>query len=70
MKNTNETHFVVNMDNKQTIGFIENSYLKYSDVFSGEENMGIVVRVRGGTNAYLLAAFLIFKSSCTIVPHF
>ena len=44
MENLNETHFVVNLDNGRTLGFPEDTIVKYAEVVSSGESMTMVVR--------------------------
>lgn len=59
---TTETHFVVNMDNKKTLGFKGQEKVDYADVASGGEGMTLVFRLSGGVNSKLEAPFMIFMN--------
>ena len=62
LENFDETHFVVNMDDGQTLGFIGNDNVKYANMVSGGENMTMVVRLSGGRNAMIQTPFMIFQN--------
>ena len=48
MEIVDETHFLINVDNKKTLGFCGDQAMKYSDVVSSKEAMTMVVRVTRG----------------------
>jgi len=48
VENIDETHFVLNMDNGKTLGFIAENEVKHVDVSSGGDGMTMVFRVTGG----------------------
>ena len=48
IKNINETHFVINVDNGCILGFQEDTIVKYADVVFGGDNMTMVVRISKG----------------------
>jgi hypothetical protein len=52
IKNIDETHFVINMDNGRTLEFQENTTVKYADVVSGGDSMTMVVRISGGASIF------------------
>lgn len=62
VENIDETHFVVNMDNKKTIAVKGTDTVKYQDVVSGGEGMTLVVRITGGAEARVHAAMMIFQN--------
>lgn len=62
VENADETHFVFNMDNGKTLGFIGNNQVKYADVVSGGESITMVVRITGGQRAAIQPPMLIFKN--------
>jgi hypothetical protein len=47
IKNIDETHFVISMDNDRTLGFRRDTTVKYADVVSGGDNMTMVIRFYG-----------------------
>lgn len=67
-ENADETHFVFNMDNGRTLGFIGDNDVKYADVVSGGEPITMVVRLTGGVNASIQPTMLIFKNQARSYP--
>lgn len=51
MQNTDETQFIRNFDNGDTLGFAGVNYVKYGDLFSGGERFTMMVRLSGGPNS-------------------
>ena len=45
IENVDETHFVVNMGNGRTLGFMGDNVVKYVDIVLGGESMIMVVRI-------------------------
>ena len=43
MENINKTHFIVNMDNSRTLGFWDDTSVKYTEVVSSGDSMTMVV---------------------------
>lgn len=62
VENLDETHFMLNMDNSRTLGFVGDENVKYADVSSGGEGMAMVVRLTGGRDAQIEPPFLIFEN--------
>ena len=62
VENMDETHFVFNMDDGKTLGFIGDNEVKYADVSSGGDPMTMVVRISGGANARLERTMMIFMN--------
>ena len=48
MSNLDETHFIINMDNRKTLGFSRDKKIRYTDVTSGGEGITMVVGLIGG----------------------
>ena len=63
LENADATHFVINMDNRRTLGFSGESVVKYADAVWGGEGMTIVLRISRGRNARIEARFMGFKNS-------
>ena len=63
MENVDETHFLINVDNKKTLGFCGDQAVKYLDVVSGGEAMTMVVRVTGGVRGKIMAPLIIFTNA-------
>lgn len=61
VENSNEAHFVVNYDNGKTLGFWEDSEVRYADVVSGGEGMTMMVRLTGGSSSFLASPFMILQ---------
>ena len=68
MKNVDETHFVVNLDNDYTLGFRGDTTVKYTEVVSGGESMTMVIRISGGHRSMIEAPMLIFTNSSSNYP--
>ena len=62
VKNADETHFVIDMDNGSTLGFTGDEEVKYADVVSGGEGMNMLVRLSGGRDATIEPPFMVFKN--------
>lgn len=60
--NMDETHFVVNVENGRTLGFIGDESVKYADVSSGGDSMTMVLRISGGRHARIEHPFMIFQN--------
>ena len=48
IENANETHFIINYNNKKTLGFESGKHVKYVDVVSSGLRMTMVMKVIGG----------------------
>ena len=68
LKNVDEMHFVMNMDNGKTLGFRGNQAVKYADVISKGEAMTMVVRITGGVWAAIMAPMIIFTNQMRNYP--
>lgn len=66
--NADETHFIINVDNGHTLGFMGDSEVKYADVVSGGEGMTMVVRLSGGRDAMIEAPFMVFTNKKRSYP--
>ena len=42
-KNLDEIHFTINMDNRQTLSFWDDTFVKYVDIVAGGQAMTMVV---------------------------
>lgn len=62
VENADETHFLINVDDKKTLGFRGDDEVKYADVTSGGEGMTMLVRISGGALSMVEAPFMIFKN--------
>ena len=45
MKNLNETHFTINMNNGRTLEFRKNTIVKYTDVVVGGDAITMVIKI-------------------------
>lgn len=59
---TDETHFIINMDNLETLDKIGDQHVKYADVVSGGEGMTMMGRLSGGREAKIEPPFLAFQN--------
>ncbi|DAZ98192.1 TPA: hypothetical protein N0F65_005324 [Lagenidium giganteum] len=67
-RNMDETHFIINMDNKTTLDFRGQSRIKYHDVVSGWEGMTLVLLRRGGERACIEPPMMVFKNAISSYP--
>ena len=63
MENIDEIHFVINLDNKRTLGFWGDTSVKYIKVVSGRDSMTMVVRISWGRRYMIEAPILMFTST-------
>ena len=68
VENADETHFVFNLDNGKTRGFIGDNHVKYADVVSGGEPITMMLRITGGRRALMQPPMLIFKNNSRSHP--
>lgn len=57
-----ETHFIVNMDNRHTLGFRGDMEVKYANMVSGGMGITMVVKVIGGVHGRIAVPFIIFQN--------
>ena len=60
MENLDEIDFTRNMNNGRTLGFRENTIIKYTDVVASGHIITIVIRISGGPRSMVEAPMLIF----------
>ena len=68
MENIDEAHFVVNMDNGRTLGFRNDSVVKYADVVSGGDCMTVVIRISGRHRSLIETPMIIFTNAGSNYP--
>jgi hypothetical protein len=68
MENIDEMHFVVNLDNRHTLGFWGDINVKYAEVVSGGDSMTMVVRISGRRRSMIEAPMLIFTNAHRSYP--
>ena len=68
IKNVDDMHFVINMDNGRTLGFHGDQAVKYADVASGGEEMTLVVRITRGRRATIKPPINIFTNQTRNYP--
>jgi hypothetical protein len=68
IKNIDEMHFVVNLDNGHTLGFRGDTNVTYAKVVSGGDSMTMVVRISGGRRSMIKAPMLIFTNAHKSYP--
>lgn len=61
-RNADKTHFTFNVNNGNTLGFIEDNDVKYGYVVSDGEPITMMVCLTGGFNATIMHPILIFKN--------
>lgn len=67
-ENIDETHFIVNMDNKRTLGFRGDKEVKYVDMVSRGIGITMVVKVTEGVGGRISTPFLIFQNATSSYP--
>lgn len=70
MENTDENHFLINVDNKKKFGLRGDDEVKYADVKPGGDGMTIMVRIFGNADAMIQSPFIIFKNVDRNYPNF
>ena len=68
MENLGKTHFDVNLDNGQTLGFWGDIIVKYVEVVCGDESMTIVLCISTSRHATIGAPMLIFSNENRSYP--
>lgn len=68
MENIDETHFVINMDNGQTLGFRGDKVVKYVDMVAGGLGITMVMKVTRGVSGKIGMSFLIFQNTSCSYP--
>lgn len=67
-ENIDETHFIVNMDNKRTLSFRGDTEVKYANMVSGGIEITMVVKVTGEAHAKIETPFFIFQNATSSYP--
>lgn len=62
VNNTDETHFIVNVDDGNTFGFGGDQKVKYVKITSSGEGMTVLVCISGGKIASIEARFMVFMN--------
>lgn len=68
MESGDETHFVFNMDNGQSIAFRGAEEVRYADVVAVDEGMTTMVRITGGRYARIEPPMLVFQNQNSSYP--
>jgi hypothetical protein len=68
IENVDETHFVINIENRRTLGFRGDETVKYVDVVSGGEAMTMVVCITRGVRAAIMIPMIIFTNQMRNYP--
>ena len=68
IKNIDEAHFVINMDNGRILGFQGDTRVKYADVVCSGDSMTMVVRISEGLQSLIEAPMLIFTNGNSRYP--
>ena len=63
IKNIDETHFVINMENGKTLGLYGEYVVKYANVVSSGEAMTMMIYIIGGVHAQIMAPMIIFTNA-------
>ena len=61
--NMDETHFVINFDNRRTLGLRGDENVTYADVVSVGEGMTMIVHITGGGSSRIGTPMLIFQNA-------
>ena len=67
--NADETHFLINLNNNRMLGMCGDAEVKYADVVSGSEGMTMMVRISGGQDVIIEAAFLLFQTGTDAIRY-
>lgn len=67
IENLDETNFIINFDNGESLDFRGDLCVKYADITSADEGMNVLVRISGGRKLYYENPFLIFKKRMVII---
>jgi DDE superfamily endonuclease len=68
LRNADETHSVINMDNGRTLGFRGEEFIKYADIVYGGESMTMMVNLSGGPASRILPPMMIFQNANCSYP--
>ena len=68
IENLDKTHFVVNLDNGQTLGFWGDTIVKYIEVVPNDESMTTVLYISRGRSITIEVPMLIFSNENRIYP--
>ncbi|CAH0484465.1 unnamed protein product [Peronospora farinosa] len=68
MQNMDETHFVINCNNINTLGMRVATEMKYADVVSGGESMTMIITITGAPQARIVAPMMIFMNKNRSYP--
>lgn len=68
VENIDETHFLINVSNGRTLGFMGGKNLSVAEVVNGSGGMTMVVRINGGQNAMIVPHFIVFKNADRSYP--
>ena len=68
MKNLDEMHFVINMDNGKTLGFHSDQEVKYANVASRQEATTMVVYIIRDKRAAIMPPIIIFTNQMQNYP--
>ena len=63
MKNVNETHFVININNGHTLGFKQDTIVKYAKAISNEDSITMVIRIFQGQRSIIKTPMMIFTNT-------
>ena len=66
--NADETHFIINVENGKTLGFVGSGEVKYADVVSGGESFTTMVCLSGRRDACIEPPFLVFTNKNRSYP--
>jgi hypothetical protein len=63
-----ETHFVINMDNRRTLGLSGDKSVRYQDVIRGGQGMTIIVQISIGKGAVVWQPLLVSQNVSRFYP--
>ncbi|KAE9033223.1 hypothetical protein PR003_g8558 [Phytophthora rubi] len=66
--NMDESHFVIDLDDGNTLDFVGAQSVKYWSIVSGREGITTCVLLKGGSDARILCPMLIFKNKASSYP--
>ena len=68
LSNMDETHFIIDMDDKKSLGFVGDEEVRYAKIVSGGEGMTMVVHISGGPEGKVETPMIIFQNASSNYP--
>lgn len=68
MRNAEETHFVFDLTNGNTLGFTNGEEVRYAELSFGSEGMTVLLQISGGENENIQVPFMVLRTRAEIIP--